>query len=128
MMLARCEAEAPDELRADFQQFYGLDLDGMGSAYTVDHAACLAAQLPSDSRTVRRIDPGRSWGWCEHLLANIEYWTHALVWAKTKDARNGTNKPKRISPGDTDEARERKHLRAVAKRRRVDEILGKGGD
>jgi hypothetical protein len=38
-------------LRADFQQWYGLNLDDMGGDYSISHAACLAAQLPGDSRT-----------------------------------------------------------------------------
>ena len=29
----------PDELRADFQQYYGLNIDGMGADYSVTHAA-----------------------------------------------------------------------------------------
>lgn len=42
-------------MRADFQQFYGLNLDEMGGAYSIGHAACLAAQLPYGSRVVTLI-------------------------------------------------------------------------
>ena len=39
-------------MRADFQQFYALNLDEMGGAYGIGHAACLAAQLPYGSRVI----------------------------------------------------------------------------
>lgn len=39
-------------MRADFQQFYALNLDEMGGAYGIGHAACLAAQLPFGSRVI----------------------------------------------------------------------------
>ena len=38
-------------MRADFQQWYGLNLDLMGGDYGIDHASCLAAHLPWESRT-----------------------------------------------------------------------------
>ena len=50
MVLASAEVNHPAQLRADFQQFYGLNIDGMGSEYTYDHAAALAANLPRSSR------------------------------------------------------------------------------
>lgn len=112
-------------MRADFQQYYGLNLDGMGHGYSIEHAACLAAQLPRESRTIRAISPAAAWGWTENLLANIEYWLHVLAWTKTKDGEKGRNKPQRIDPSDTEEERKRRHERAVRKRAHVDSILGK---
>lgn len=53
-------AFAGDELRADMQQFYGLNIDGMGSAFSVAHGAALAAQLPPGARAraaVARLAP-----------------------------------------------------------------------
>lgn len=50
MALAAFLRRFPDELRADFQQHYGLNLDDMGGPYGIGHAACLAAQLPPGSR------------------------------------------------------------------------------
>lgn len=38
------------ELRADFQQFYGLNIDRMGEEYSLLHAADLAVQLPFEAR------------------------------------------------------------------------------
>lgn len=66
----------------------------MGGAYSVTHAACLAAQLPKDSRTLVATDP-----LCEYasttnrLLALIEYHTHMGWYMKTEDARKGRNLP-----------------------------------
>ena len=66
----------------------------MGGAYSISHAACLAAQLPKDSRTFVAVDP-----MCEYasttnkLLALIEYHTHAAWWQRTEDALKGNNKP-----------------------------------
>lgn len=44
----------PDELRADFQQTYNLNLDDMGDQYTVAHAASLAQMLPNHTRVRNR--------------------------------------------------------------------------
>ena len=38
------------ELRADFQQFYGLNIDRMGADYSILHAADIAVQLPYEAR------------------------------------------------------------------------------
>lgn len=41
---------APAHLRADFQQFYHLNLDDMGERYSLLHAADCAAMLPYQAR------------------------------------------------------------------------------
>lgn len=85
-------------MRADFQQHYGLNLDEMGGAYSIRHAASLAAQLPKDSRTFVAADP-----LCEYasatnrLLALIEYHTHVGWWQLTEDAQKGRNHPQFIA-------------------------------
>lgn len=125
MLLAMCEAEHPDELEADLQQYYGLNWEEAGRAYSYAHAAALTAQLPRGSRIVRAIDPETEWGWTEGLLSRIEYWAHALVWSQTKDGRHGRNRPEQVMPpghGDPEVQRARR----AAKRRHVDEVLGKG--
>lgn len=116
------ELAHPDELRADFQQYYGLDLDGMGADYTHEHAACLAVQLPRESRTARAMAPEAEWGWAEALLAAIEYNTRWLVWAQSKDAQKGRNRPEPLDgPGAT---RERKARETDFGH--IEEILGRG--
>lgn len=69
----------------------------MGGAYSIGHAACLAAQLPPDSRTFVASDP-----LCEYasttnrLLALIEYHAHSAWWMHTEDARKGRNQPRLV--------------------------------
>ena len=66
----------------------------MGGAYSISHAACLAAQLPKDSRTFVAFEPLSAYGTVTNqLLAMIEYHTHVGWWVHTEDARNGQNKP-----------------------------------
>lgn len=66
----------------------------MGGAYGIGHAACLAAQLPKDSRTFVAADP-----LCEfssatnRLLALIEYHAHVGWYMHTEDAKKGRNEP-----------------------------------
>ena len=82
------------ELRADFQQYYGLDLYGI----TARHAADLAVMLPRGSRTMRAVNPSNEWSTTEHLLSLIEFWLHVLVWRETKDAKYKRNVPQQITP------------------------------
>ena len=97
-MLARLLRSHREELRADFQQYYGLNIDGMGDEYTFLHAADLAAQLPVGSRCMGILDPNLKWGDDTRLLALIEYWLHGIVWSMTKDAKNKRNEPVLHSP------------------------------
>lgn len=41
---------APAHLRADFQQFYNLNIDDMGERYSLAHASDCAALLPAEAR------------------------------------------------------------------------------
>ena len=103
MLLARLVRLHPGELRADFQQFYGLNLDGMGSTYSVHHAAELAGQLPQDSRCYTAEHPINEWTLDKQLLALIEYRLHWLCWAKTEDGRKMRNYPKCLIPSEEQE-------------------------
>lgn len=42
-------------MEADLQEVYGLDLERMGEAFSVRHAAALVAMLPASSRTAARM-------------------------------------------------------------------------
>ncbi len=97
-----------DELTADFRQYYGLDLADMGRAYSVAHAAILAAQLPEGARSLGVIDPVLSWSVDRYLLASVEYSLRALLWSRTKDAEKGRNKPKMVPTPSQREALRRK--------------------
>lgn len=65
---------------------------------SVLEAADLAVMLPRGSRTFTAIDPEYAWEQSHYLLANIANSLAILVWAKTKDAERGRNKPKMITP------------------------------
>lgn len=91
-------ARHPDELRADFQQHYGLDLDDMGAAYSLHHAAALAAHLPRGSRTLAAEDPDSEWGLAETLLGMIELQVRNCWYVHTEDARIGANAPQPLMP------------------------------
>lgn len=100
-MLARLYASSRDKLEADFQQFYGLDLELMGEAYSVRHAAVLAANLPSDSRCMREISADLEWSPEMHMLSLVEHDLRALIWTVSVVNSSKTAKPpfpKRIDP------------------------------
>lgn len=108
MLLAAVEEEYPDELRADFQQVYGLNLDGMGKDYTFAHAAVLLSQLPSDSRVSKATNPDNEWSEQTYLLNAIEYDLRVLIWQKTKDGQHNRNQPKpHETPGEIAKKRDR---------------------
>ena len=101
MTLARLLNERPGELRADFQRFYGLNLDGMGVDYSMLHAADLAAHLPAESATIRAEAPELEWTTAEYMLASIEFSLRVLRWQNTEDGQKGIKKPRPIdTPAD----------------------------
>lgn len=96
----------PSELRADFQRYYNLNLDGMGNDYTVTHAAALAVNLPSDSAVLKAMYPRNGWTTTEYLLHAIEFNLRVLAWQNTKDGAKGIRKPKPLpTPEDEDRIR-----------------------
>ena len=94
----------PAELRADFQQYYGLNIDGMGVDFSMLHAADLAAQLPHDSRTFRAENTELEWTDRDYMLWSIEYSLRVLRWQPTKDGQKDRNKPRPL-PTPADRAR-----------------------
>lgn len=102
------EEECPDELRADMQQYYGLNIDGMGVDYSYAHAAVLVSQLPSNSRVCKFINPDAEWTEETALLASIDYSLRWLMWSRTKDAQHDRNHPELVkTPSERKAARER---------------------
>lgn len=97
-MLAHLLRAHPAELRADFQRYYNLNLDGMGDDYTIAHAADLAACLPRESRCGIAEDPLNEWTIEARMLAFIEYYAHVWLWAHTKDGKARRNAPKLRMP------------------------------
>lgn len=98
-------AEHPDALRADFQQNYHLNLDGMGRDYTTLHAADLLAQLPEGARVWRAYDERSAWTAERTLLAAILNDLNWLVWSKTKDGQRNRNRPKLVGPFEAEKKR-----------------------
>ena len=115
----------PDELRADLQRFYGLDIDRMGCDYSVAHAAACAANMPRDSACVRAVSPVAAWSDETYLLAQIEYDLRVLAWQNSKDGAKNRNKPKRMqTPADVERIKQKAEntdFRAIA------EALNLGG-
>lgn len=120
--------DRPCELRADFQQFYGLNIDGMGVAYSYAHAACLCSQLPAGARIFR--GTAAEWDAQQYMLAAIEHTLRVIAWQSTEDAQKRRNYPKPIDTPAAREEWERKYNATKANRAFVDEILGKplGGE
>ena len=125
MFLALVLKECEELVRADFQQYYGTNLSQMcddpdhsRGEYSVYHAACLAYNLPRDSRVMRKLVP-EYWSDTVSLLALCEFWAHSLCWMLSEDGRHGRNKPKLHRPVDQEEKT------AALTREELDRILGK---
>ena len=115
-------------MRADFQQYYGLNLDGMGRAYTYSHAAFLCVELPSDSRLNRAHNPDAAYTLTDLLLRDIERDLRILAWQKTEDAKHRRNFPEPLPmPSQSPELAKQK---ALQDRDYVDSVLGlnRGGE
>lgn len=85
-------------MRADFQQFYGLNIDGMGRDFSTTHAADLLVELPGESRIKRVYGGDGTWDF-DRLLASLAVDAlNVLVWQRTKDGQKGRNRPKPITP------------------------------
>nr|DAF39960.1 MAG TPA: protein of unknown function (DUF5361) [Caudoviricetes sp.] len=99
--------KAPDSLRADFQRFYGLDLDDVGHGIRCRRAADLAAHLPPEACVWRVLDPRMEWTVTDWLLAEIADNTGFNAWTKTKDASraNARWKGRITRPGDHERGR-----------------------
>lgn len=100
MALGAVLRQYPNELRADFQRFYGLNLSDMGKTYSFMHAAVLAEQLPVESNLSHAIAPETLWSETDYLLHQIEFDLRTLIWAECGGQRQ--NKPKPLStPADS---------------------------
>ena len=96
--LAACLAEREDELRADLQEFYGIDLDAaMCGGHSAPHVAALVAQLPPASRLAAAADPDNAWTMEAVMLAAIFNSFQAWQWAQMDRRRRGPM-PDRVGP------------------------------
>lgn len=88
----------PAEIRADFQQYYGLNIDRVGRDYSTVHAADLAVMLPSNSRVYLAINPDNAWTLEAQLAAAMANAARDLVWLEADTKRRRSNRPKPIGP------------------------------
>lgn len=88
----------PQELRADFQQFFGLDIEEIGKSYSLVHACELAAMLPEGSRVLRKIEPALSWDIKDHLLTRLINDFELFMWALGGGESEGNLRPTPIQP------------------------------
>lgn len=94
----------------------------MGTAYRYGHAACLAAQLPAESRCARAVDPRAAWTAGEWMLRSIEHGVRVLAWMQTRDGERGRRRPRPVpAPGEREDAARRAAATDTAA---IDAILG----
>ena len=104
------------QLTADFQQFYGLDLERMLDAGEYARCATLAANLPAESRIVHDADPRTVWGVDAYILATI---CDHLAYLRYELSDKKGKKPK---PTQRPQARRKPALENVS-RERVKSLL-----
>lgn len=87
----------PDELRADLQQTYGIDLDrAMEGEHGAAHVAACAACLPPGSRVLEAMDADTAWTMDRLLLVSIYNAVNLLSWSLC--AERGTRRPQLAGP------------------------------
>lgn len=88
----------PDELRADLQQYYGIDIDAaMCGGHSPRHVAALLLQLPQDCRIARIESADAVWTPDRQLLAVLINQLSALMYGMSDPKRRGS-KPQPIGP------------------------------
>lgn len=95
-----------DELRADLQQYYGVDIDrAMAGEHSAQHVSALVTQLPSDARLRHVDDDDREWDLDRTLLAALLNCFNALLYGMS-DKRKRGRRPQLVGPsymtGDRD--------------------------
>ena len=87
-----------EQLRADLQQYYGIDLDhAMSGIHTAHHIACLMMQLPSDARIRTAGNLDNQWTLTDVLLASILNSLNGLIYGMS-DAKKRGQRPELIGP------------------------------
>lgn len=98
MALASVVANHEDELRADLQQYYGIDLDAaIDGQHTAKHIAALTIQLPLDSRISKKANKDNNWALNDVLLAVLINNFRMFVYGMSDPKKRG-QKPELIGP------------------------------
>lgn len=87
-----------DELRADLQQTYGIDLDNaMGGKHTAAHIAALVVQLPPNARLRVAEDKDALWTLTDVIAVNTYNALRMFMWGMSDPKKRG-NQPEIIGP------------------------------
>ena len=98
MALASVIAESEAPLRADLQQYFGIDLDrAMGGEHSAVHIALLVTQLPQESRLVHTVNKDAQWTLPNVLMAVLINNFRMFVYGMSDPKRRGA-KPELIGP------------------------------
>lgn len=98
MMLAALVDNYQDELRADLQRYYGIDLDhAMAGEHSAGHVAALAANLPLDARVYAAQDADATWTRQEILLAETRNAMNRVIYMLA-DPRKRGKPPEPVGP------------------------------
>jgi len=90
-LLVWAETKCPDELAADMQEVYGIDVRTYSDK---EHLATLVSQLRMGSRVMGCLNEDNKYTMTEHLLALTEYQLRVIAWQRTEAGAKGTNQPK----------------------------------
>lgn len=92
MFFALCIREHPTALRADLQRYYFMNLDELGSKFTIWQASACAVCLPPGSKLMGEIDERLSWSITDILIHNLyDFFAHKHVpfpWENAHDHQN----------------------------------------
>lgn len=105
-------AAHPDELLADFQETYGLNVWNLCQGCEPKQAeaerlGALAWQLPRTSRLWRSIDPSGGYDSATMLLRQLEYDVRSFHWAFTEEGKSKVNEPEPLMLPGEEEAHKR---------------------
>lgn len=85
-------------LRADLQQFFGIDLDrAMGGEHSANHIAQLIECLPQESRLSHSVNKDTQWSLTDVLLAVLINNFRMFVYGMSDQKKRG-QKPELIGP------------------------------
>ena len=85
-------------MRADLQQYYGIDFDGaVDGAHSARHVAALVVNLPRESRLAVAENPDMAWSLTDVLLAVLVNSFRGFVWGMSDPKKRGS-KPDPIGP------------------------------
>jgi len=99
-------------LRADLQQYYGIDLDhAMTGGHSVHHICCLVMQLPSNARIRTAGNADNQWTLNDVLMASVLNSLNGLIYGMSDKKKRG-HRPEIVGPSWMQD----KHTRSIPAR------------